>query len=90
MAVFSIEPPIREMMQGLREHERLLYEKLREVQSPTDFRAVMQIRAVLDRMRDEMIEASLAQGERRRRMIEQLELYERPPAARILRSRWTG
>jgi hypothetical protein len=90
MAVFSIEPPIREMMQGLREHERLLYEKLREVRSPTDFRAAMQIRAVLERMRDEMIEASLAQGERRRRMIEQFELYQRPPAARILRSRWMG
>jgi hypothetical protein len=89
MPVFSIEPPIPEMMERIRALQISVRPRSWKLESPDDFRALMQNRATIERIRDEMIEASLAQGERRRRMVEQLELYERP-AARTLRSRWTG
>ena len=62
MIVLSIEPPIPEMMERLRALEWLMAERLAEVESPSDFRAVVQMRATLETMRREIVGASFAKG----------------------------
>jgi hypothetical protein len=71
MMVLSIEPPIPELMERLRAHERLMIERLFEVESPSDFRAVLQMRLTLETMRHEIVLRSFAKGTRRRAVAAQ-------------------
>jgi hypothetical protein len=65
MIVLGIDPRIREMRESIREQERLLSERLLEVQTPDEFRALVRMRMALYKTRDELIEKSLALGHAR-------------------------
>ena len=71
MIVLSIEQPLGEMMERFRELEWLMAERFLEVQSRSDFRAVVQMRAQLEEMSHEMVMTSFANGTRRRALAEQ-------------------
>lgn len=77
----AIHARIRDIIEGIREQERLLYERLFEVQTRAEFRAVMQMRVALEKMRRQTMQEALALAYGGRVPESLLATTREPPAA---------